>query len=426
MAGENVILDPSTALTAPEVLDLGVSRPVPDVFYGAAYDGGDPLTGCPHARTPAGDEVVIIRGRNDVMAVLAHTAFSLAEVPEEAALTGATLQGEYGLLRRDRPDITGVRRLMAPYMRAQALETYQPGLEAAAREAVNFVQRRFDQASATGHGIDLAEFVRVFLPQAATATFGLTEAEWGDIRDYSAETLSPVTSPARMTSMRDSWQGLYDYTQALIENKSQQPDGLLLSNMIAGLKEGGIEGQELVQTVASFLDGIPTIEAIFTVCLAELLQHPQAIQACLDDPARWEATVAELLRHKAHFTFASPRIAREDITLPSGIRIKAGQVVVASLTAALDDQSQLGEDYDPHAFDPDAPASRILAFGAGSHRCPADELSTLWLCIGLKELFTTIPDISLHSPLPPYHGSALPTPFVVPAIRGRDLAGVAK
>ena len=80
-----------------------------------------------------------------------------------------------------------------------------------------------------------------------------------------------------------------------------------------------------------------------------------------------------------------------------GQQLKAGDVVLASLSGANRDPGSAGER--PDEFDPyRTPSSGHLAFGHGIHRCIGAELARMELRIALPRLFQRFPDLALAKP----------------------------
>ena len=89
---------------------------------------------------------------------------------------------------------------------------------------------------------------------------------------------------------------------------------------------------------------------------------------------------------------AFPRFAREDMDL-FGVRLRAGDVVVCSLSGANRDDALAGDDaesFNPGRF-AGRPLTSHLAFGYGMHRCVGAEL-------GRMELMTAIPALARRYP----------------------------
>jgi len=89
---------------------------------------------------------------------------------------------------------------------------------------------------------------------------------------------------------------------------------------------------------------------------------------------------------------AFPRFATADMQISSGVRIKAGDLVVCSLSGANRDQT-LGPGMEH--FDPARDPTSHLAFGYGIHRCLGAELARMELRIAYPALLRRYPDIAL-------------------------------
>ena len=107
-----------------------------------------------------------------------------------------------------------------------------------------------------------------------------------------------------------------------------------------------------------------------------MARRPQVIDACREGTLTWAEVAADLLRRRAIFPVALPRVALADTWL-AGQRIKAGAVVLPSLIAA--------------AHDIDTPPPCDIAFGAGPHFCPGAALTRVWLSAALAEFFAAFP-----------------------------------
>ena len=109
-----------------------------------------------------------------------------------------------------------------------------------------------------------------------------------------------------------------------------------------------------------------------------------------------DRVVEELLRYLAVVQVAFPRFAKHDMEL-FGTQVKAGDVILASLSGANRDPAAVGED--PDSFDPyRVPASGHLAFGHGMHRCIGAELARMELRIVFPRLLQRFPELALDVP----------------------------
>jgi cytochrome P450 len=120
------------------------------------------------------------------------------------------------------------------------------------------------------------------------------------------------------------------------------------------------------------------------------MQYPAELARLQAEPAMWVTGTEELLRWVSPIVYAR-RTAVEDATV-GGVRIEAGQKVVAFIGSANRDEEQFpnGE-----VFDVGRDSNNHIAFGAGLHFCLGVHLARQELRIMFRELATRMPDIEL-------------------------------
>jgi cytochrome P450 len=377
---------------------------------------------CPVFRLPTLAGLVrVVSDREDVTRVLTDPAFGVRGVGPDSAITGGTLQGDFGLLRRDTPDIVDIRRLMGHFVSGAAVKEYRGAVEQAADDTTAELLARSSNGTANFN----SAFSNRFIRKAAGVTMGIDNDQWRDLVGLSNATLAVLRTPGSQSqTVPRAWSDLYEFTAQLIERKRQQPDQLMLSRLIPALEARGVVGDELIQSVASLINGLPTVTDVLNSCVIELLRQPATVRACLKNPSLWKPTVEELLRYRAHFAFALPRMAYQDAKL-GGVAITAGEIILPSLTGALHDPKHVVR---PNRFDPSQTAKRNLAFGGGPHFCPGAALSRQWLEIGIKAAFSGLPDLRLDIRERDlfWPAGSLPVPFNSPVSWGprRNFVGL--
>ncbi|MFF4490835.1 cytochrome P450 [Streptomyces sp. NPDC001544] len=111
--------------------------------------------------------------------------------------------------------------------------------------------------------------------------------------------------------------------------------------------------------------------------------------------ADFSATFEELLRYiPFRRGVGTPRVALEDVTVGDKM-IKSGDVVHVSYMAANRDPEKFP---DPDDIQPDRPKVPHMAFGWGTHRCPAEPLARLEIETALKALLARFPGLKLAVP----------------------------
>ena len=147
---------------------------------------------------------------------------------------------------------------------------------------------------------------------------------------------------------------------------------------------GGYHHDQITHAIATVSNGFGAILPVLAVSLAEVAQRPQVVNACLRGHRTWESVADELIRTRAMFPVALPRVARADTQLGSQF-IAEGTTVLPSLIAA--------------AHDSTGPAACSIAFGAGAHFCPGAALTRVWLTEALAGFFGMYPNARLAGDL---------------------------
>lgn len=367
------------------------------------YDGSSGV--CP-MRLPNDKAVLITRDRATTVAVLSGPQFAVASVPGESAVTGASLQSREGLLKLDKPKITAIRRAIGPIFTERSLAKYEPDL----------IDTSYNLADAIKNSkgpVDLiTKYVQPYISAAIARTLGIPDQAVAKVVDFADRTLDTVETPADPGLARTAWDDLYSFTRELVDSKRKNPDASMISGVVSTLDGMGMTDDEVVHASATIVNGFPTPISIVSVVAAELLNNPEAVAACKKNPELWDRTIEEMMRYKAHFPVALPRVATEDVTIGE-TTIREGQVVIPSLNAALKDPEYADH---PNDFDVNQDAKRRIIFGAGAHFCPGAALTKQWLNVGMQSLFTVVDNILLAVPYDSlnWQDGPLPVPAVIP------------
>ncbi|MEK7571908.1 MAG: cytochrome P450 [Patescibacteria group bacterium] len=346
-----------------------------------AHTSGRDEQVCPVSIPVSGQPASILRTRPLVMAALTDDrVFSLARVPESAALTGTTSQHAEGMLRLDRPNITPLRRAMGPVFGEASIEQDRPRVRRVARGLIAEMQ--------TGpRPADINTYCERFVIAATAAVNTISPEDSQKMFDLSNRVLTRVETPEEQEAVRQAWPEVYAHCAKMIEDKRREPDSGMLSQIITSWDriEPKLTEDQKLHAMGTVMAGFFTPLGSMSVITEELLGRPDFVAACQENPALWEPVVDEVMRHNpnAHFKFALPRIVTE-ATEVAGHRFLKGEIVIPSLHAPMHDPEAAER---PEEFDPDQRARRRLVFGAGPHLCPGADLSRQWLQIGIQELF---------------------------------------
>jgi cytochrome P450 len=301
--------------------------------------------------------------------------------------TGADDIGGLGFA--DPPVHTRLRKIVTPEFTMRRLARLEPLIE-------EIVARQLDALAAAGSPADLARQVSFPVPfqticdllgldlldrdafaRLGSQRFDATGGAAGAFGAVSVQRAFLLEAVARQR--KDPGPGLIG--QILRE------EGETITDLeLAGLADGVFTG------------GYETTAGMISLSTLVLLRDP-AYAAVLRDGSRAEVdrVVEELLRYLSVVQVAFPRFAKHDMEL-FGQDLRAGDVVIASLSGANRDPAWAGAE-DPELFDPArVPASGHLAFGHGIHRCIGAELARMELRIVLPALFRRFPDLALAVP----------------------------
>ncbi|MFD0690013.1 cytochrome P450 [Actinomadura fibrosa] len=297
------------------------------------------------------------------------------------------------LLNMDPPRHTRLRRIVAG--------AFAPRQVAAWRPRVTEITRRL-AAEMAGHGAP-ADLVQVFvfpLPvRVICELLGVPEADRDRFRDWAEATLSMSNAVAdeRARASRE----FRDYVRALIAERRRTPGEALLDELIAAHDGDDVLTEaELVSLVINLITaGHETTAnliatAVHTLVTGGLYGRLAADAAASGDYTAPDPLVEETLRHATPAQYGMPRVALEDVDLPSG-RVERGETVLPLLAQANRDPEAFPA---PAEFDPARDGAAHLTFGHGAHFCLGAGLARLEVQTALTVLLTEFPRLELAVP----------------------------
>jgi cytochrome P450 len=164
--------------------------------------------------------------------------------------------------------------------------------------------------------------------------------------------------------------------------------GLLTALQSAEGDTGRLERQELLNIFfLLMIAGLDTITGALSCMFARLARHPEE-QRRVRNTTDVGPVVEELLRFESPVQWGH-RLATEDLTLPSGHEVKAGDYLQLLWAAANLDGSTHP---DPMEVKFDRKPNRHIAFASGIHRCLGSHLARLELRCALEEFHRRITD----------------------------------
>jgi cytochrome P450 len=185
---------------------------------------------------------------------------------------------------------------------------------------------------------------------------------------------------------------LQQYCEALIEQRRQQPQDDLLSDLVQAQEEDGtsLSMNELVGLIMSFLiAGHLTTSDLIGNALVLLLQQPELWQALCYEPRLAPKLIEETLRRDSSVP-GLMRVATEDMTF-KGVSITKGSRLFLAFGSANHDETVFPN---PTRFEPEREnLHKHLAFGQGIHFCIGAPVARLEGRIALEVLSQRLPNL---------------------------------
>lgn len=291
-----------------------------------------------------------------------------------------------GLGFTDPPEHTRLRRLLTPEFTARRLASLRPMIVSIVADQLNVLQDAGDTVDLVPDFAFAIPFLVICellgLPvedrerfrRLGHARFDVAGGGIGSFGAMSESRAFLIEAVSRQR--RKPGAGLIG---AILDTHGDDVDDVTLAGLADGVFTGGYE------TSASML----------ALGALALIRDRDALRVVGRDDLAVEGIVDELLRYLSVVQIAFPRFARRDLDL-FGMKVKAGDVVVCSLSGANRDVHFGGV---PDRFDPARPSRSHLAFGHGLHRCIGSELARMELRVAFPALARRFPDVSLETEL---------------------------
>jgi cytochrome P450 len=202
----------------------------------------------------------------------------------------------------------------------------------------------------------------------------------------------PRSEPEVVEYQRGIAQSIYDYfDKVLDEREVERKDDLLSKFLDAEVDGHKLTRHDILDICFLFLiAGLDTVTASLDCFFGFLVDHPEARKQLVAEPDVMPAAVEELLRWETPVSGVA-RAATRDTEL-AGVKIAAGEHVMALIASANTDEDDLADAFDVRF---DREVNRHLAFGGGVHRCLGSHLARLELRVALREWHKRIPEYQL-------------------------------
>lgn len=199
----------------------------------------------------------------------------------------------------------------------------------------------------------------------------------------------PYSDPACVEYQQATGRSIYEYFDAILDQREQSPRDDLLSHFLTAEVDGDrLSRTDILDICFLFLiAGLDTVTSSLECFFRYLAEHPDQRAELVADPTLVPRVVEELLRWETPVMLVSRRATRD--TEIQGCPVHAGDDVYTFLGSANTDDVEF-PDGDVVRFDREE--NRHIAFGGGIHRCLGSHLARLELRVALTEWHRRIPD----------------------------------
>lgn len=294
----------------------------------------------------------------------------------------------------DGPDHVKYRRLLDPIFAPKSKVSRIAKLEPVVREhANNLIDGFIDDGKVDAY----RAFCTPLPSQIFVNLLGLPPSEMPRFLRIKSDLVAPSgETPEEMNANHDRAAAeLQAYLAGYVDDRSRGE--VTDEDLIGALMLSEIDGERLSRAdVLNILNllvlaGLDTVAASLSTFLGYLARHQDRRQQIVDNPGLIPTAVEELMRTQ---TPVQQGVRRPivDLDLPSGERIKAGELVQCVWAAANLDPDVFP---DPLEVDFERTPNRHIAFASGTHRCLGSHLARLELRFAMEEWHKRIPHYRL-------------------------------
>jgi cytochrome P450 len=289
----------------------------------------------------------------------------------------------------DGDEHTRFRRLLDPLFAPKSKTSQIAGLDVEVRRLANVL---IDDFIDSGEVELYSQFCTPLPTIIFVSLLGLPESDRGFFLGVKDDIIHPNGgSPEGDAELRlNAAMRMFTYLNEQLEQREGNPDGY--TGLLAGLVTAEADGVKLTrqeQLNVAFLlmiAGLDTVTGALSLMFSRLARHPEEQQAVRENPELVASTVEELLRWESPVQ-CGHRLATEDMELPSGYQVKAGDHLQLLWAAGNIDETACPGGMSVQL---DRKANRHMAFATGIHRCLGSHLARMELKCALEEFHNRI------------------------------------
>jgi cytochrome P450 len=317
--------------------------------------------------------------------VATHAQMGRPEEPDWLAPFWTLIRG--GMLDREPPDHTRLRRLVAKAFTPRRVEAMRPQVEAVAARLVARVAE-------AGGGDLVAELAEPLSVTVIAELLGVPEADRPLLRPWSRRICGMYEVNPSEDAVRTAVRAAVEfsgYLRALARERRARPTGDLVSALALVVDQGErLSEDELVGTCALLLNAghEATVNATGIGCWA-LFRHPDQLARLRADRGLLPRAVEELLRWDTPLPMFE-RWVLQDVEL-AGVRVPRGAELGLLFASANRDPAVFP---DPDRLDLARDPNPHLSFGAGTHFCLGAALGRLELEVTFATLLDRLPGLA--------------------------------
>jgi cytochrome P450 len=300
-----------------------------------------------------------------------------------------------GLINRDPPDHTRIRRLLARTFTARRIDRLMGSMDRQLDDLLSALERR---QRATGAPVDLAtELAFPFPFRVISELLGMPDGDDLQVRAWAhavSGASDPTVSREQLADAIAAYRALAEHLAGeILPWKRRQPGDDLLTQLLVAEADGALSTPELVDNATLlYVAGHETTSGQIGNAILNLLRHRAQLERLQSDPGLLPNAVDELSRYESSVQFAW-RYVVDDVEL-GDVVLPHGTMAFVCCGSANRDPAHFGDGaatLDLERRD----ASDLLSFGAGIHYCLGAPLARRETALVISRLVARFPDVAL-------------------------------